>query len=90
MLDGTPIALLKPAFGISTVWAYKALAADTFQYANPGAVERGLDGWRDGKLPLSDLMQNKFRVGGWPKISIYSFGDGQNSPGNWLPMLAIG
>lgn len=60
MLDGTPIALFKPAFGISTVWAFKALAADSSQYANPGTVEGELDGWRDGKLPLSDLMQNSF------------------------------
>ena len=60
ILDGTPIALFKPAFGISTLWAYKALAADISQYANPSTVERSLDGWRDGKLPLSDLMQNSF------------------------------
>ena len=59
-LAGTPVALFKPAFGISTVWAYKALAADITQYADPELVERDLVGWRAGKLPFSSLMQNSF------------------------------
>ncbi len=59
-LVGTSVALFKPSFGISTVWAYKALAAKRSCYASADDVENVLDRWRNGDLPLPDLLENSF------------------------------
>lgn len=59
-LVGTPIALFKPSFGISTAWAYRALAADPSRYADPQEVERALVEWAGSELPLTELLDNSF------------------------------
>jgi len=59
-LDAAPVALFKPSFGISTAWAYEALAADPSQYASSQAVEDALQQWSRGDLPLAELLQNSF------------------------------
>jgi 4-diphosphocytidyl-2-C-methyl-D-erythritol kinase len=59
-LDAAPVALFKPSFGISTAWAYEALAADPSQYTSPQEVELVLDQWGRGDLRLAELLRNSF------------------------------
>ncbi len=59
-LRGRRIALFKPSFGISTAWAYQALAARPDRYADADNAETRLGAWQCGELPLEDLLFNSF------------------------------
>lgn len=59
-LAGKSLALFKPGFGISTVWAYRALAAAPQHYANASRSETDLDEWKAGKRSLNSLLLNSF------------------------------
>jgi len=57
-LAGQKIALFKPNLGISTPWAYGALAKQSEHYEDAQLAENRLDDWKRGKLPLSFLLFN--------------------------------
>lgn len=59
-LSGLRLALFKPSFGVSTVWAYKSLAADPSSYIDPKKAEAELGAWGRGELPLGSVLYNSF------------------------------
>ena len=57
-LEGKILTLFKPGIGISTAWAYKALASDGRCYSDSERVEALLSSWKTGELPLDSLRFN--------------------------------
>lgn len=57
-LRGRRVLLLKPSFGVSTVWAYRALAARPDWYEDRDWAESQLDAWKRGDLPIERLLRN--------------------------------
>jgi len=58
-LAGESLVLFKPAFGISTPWAYQSLAR-LGDYAEASEAEKRLSAWKEGALSLSELLSNSF------------------------------
>ncbi len=58
-LAGESLVLFKPAFGISTLWAYQSLARFG-EYAEASEAEKRLSAWKKGALSLSELLFNSF------------------------------
>ncbi len=58
-LSGLSLVLFKPSFGISTVWAYQALAR-VGRYADANVAETQLESWSKGALSLEALLANSF------------------------------
>ncbi len=58
-LVGQSIVLFKPSFGISTAWAYQSLAG-LGAYADLVESENRLEAWKNGNLPLGNLLMNSF------------------------------
>lgn len=58
-LTGESLVLFKPAFGISTPWAYQSLARSGC-YADGPEAENQLSAWKKGGLPTSELLSNSF------------------------------
>lgn len=58
-LAGESLVLFKPAFGISTPWAYQSLARSG-DYAEASETEKRLSAWKEGALSLSELLFNSF------------------------------
>ena len=61
-LRGQALAIFKPSIGISTAWAYGALANSGDYYANAEDVESRLGDWKAGDLPLAALLYNSFEA----------------------------
>lgn len=59
-LEGLRLAVFRPELGISTPWAYRKLANQSNGYADKEAVEAKLLAWKQGQLPLSQLLMNSF------------------------------
>ncbi len=58
-LVGRSVILFKPSFGISTAWAYQSLARSGV-YTDSIHMEKRLDAWKEGALPLNALLINSF------------------------------
>ncbi|MEO7412827.1 MAG: 4-(cytidine 5'-diphospho)-2-C-methyl-D-erythritol kinase [Opitutaceae bacterium] len=63
-LRGRRVLIFKPAFGISTPWAYARLASDPAKnYLPPAPAEAKLAGWvKDEQSLLADLLFNSFEL----------------------------
>ena len=59
-LRGRRLVLFKPSFGISTVWAYKSLAANSEYYAEEVEIEATVEAWKRGECSLDSLLLNSF------------------------------
>ena len=59
-LAGLQLALFKPSFGISTAWAYGALASSAAGYVEASKAEAQLAAWKRGDRPIGDLLFNSF------------------------------
>lgn len=59
-LAGRSVVLFKPGFGISTAWAYGALAAAPQDYASASEAEAKLEEWKRGERSLETLLMNSF------------------------------
>lgn len=59
-LCGQMVALFKPSIGISTPWAYGVLAQHPGWYADAVELEKQLEAWKQGELPLEALLHNSF------------------------------
>jgi 4-diphosphocytidyl-2-C-methyl-D-erythritol kinase len=58
-LRGRRVLVFKPTFGVSTVWAYQALAARPEWYADEAAEEARLGSWiADPRAPAEALLGN--------------------------------
>jgi len=66
-LSGLRLALFKPSFGVSTVWAYKSLAAEPSLYVDPKKAEAQLGAWGRGESPLGSVLYNSFSAVASPK-----------------------
>lgn len=58
-LAGESLVLFKPAFGISTPWAYQSLARSGV-YDDVSDSDKRLEAWKEGRLPLTELLSNSF------------------------------
>ena len=66
-IRGRRVLLFKPAFGISTPWAYGRMAAaaragDAAIYLAEATAERQLAAWVDGDAPLEELLFNNMET----------------------------
>lgn len=61
-LEGRTLAVFKPSIGISTGWAYGALAKRSERYAQAEGVEKQLLAWKSGGLPLDQLLFNTMEI----------------------------
>jgi len=61
-LVGRKLAIFKPGFGVSTVWAYNQLAKNPRWYADGDSVETDIGKWKNGSLPLFYLLKNSFEA----------------------------
>lgn len=59
-LAGKTLALFKPSFGISTAWAYRALAGAPQHYASAARIEVKLEEWKQGKRSIESVLMNSF------------------------------
>ena len=59
-IAGKSVIVLKPGFGISTTWAYGALAAAPQDYASDSEAEAKLEEWKRGERSLESLFMNSF------------------------------
>ncbi|HVT71818.1 MAG TPA: 4-(cytidine 5'-diphospho)-2-C-methyl-D-erythritol kinase [Lacunisphaera sp.] len=57
-LRGRRVLLLKPAFSISTAWAYGRMAATGTGYRPPAEAEAHLAAWLGGAGPAEELLAN--------------------------------
>jgi len=57
-LRGQRLLLLKPPFGVPTVWAYRQMARRGSDYLEPGAAEARIAGWAAKPTALGDLLFN--------------------------------
>ncbi len=58
-LAGESLVLFKPAFGISTPWAYQSLARSG-DYSEASEAEKRLSAWKEEALSLNELLSNSF------------------------------
>lgn len=60
-LKGQSVLVFKPGFGVSTIWAYRQMAANPAVYVPVAEAEARLAAWRDNpSLPLGGLFCNNF------------------------------
>jgi 4-diphosphocytidyl-2-C-methyl-D-erythritol kinase len=68
-LRGRRVLLFKPAFGISTPWAYGRMAAAAPRHYLPAAAaEAQLAAWLDGGAPAEELLFNSMEAGVFAKF----------------------
>lgn len=57
-LRGARLFLMKPSLGVSTAWAYEALARSSKEYRPAELAETILGEWLKGEKPLKELLYN--------------------------------
>jgi 4-diphosphocytidyl-2-C-methyl-D-erythritol kinase len=69
-MQGQRVLIFKPAFSVSTAWAYQELARqDPPLYLAPEQAEARLDRWlRDPRAPWDDLLFNSLEAAVFPKF----------------------
>ena len=68
-ISGRSIVLFKPAFGISTPWAYSRMVADApASYLPPAETENRLAVWLKGGGPVEELLFNNMEVSVFAKF----------------------
>ena len=70
-LAGQRLVVFKPSIGISTPWAYGALAEDSCSYAEASVVEGRLQEWKNGGIGLSELLYNSFEGPVFTKFVVF-------------------
>lgn len=61
-LEGRKLAIFKPSFGVSTSWAYSQLAKVPERFGDGDLLERDIEKWMVGDLPLFYLLKNSFEA----------------------------
>ena len=67
-LEGRKLALFKPSFGVSTSWAFSQLAKNPDMYDAGNALEKDIEKWKVGDLPLFYLLKNSFETPVFEKL----------------------
>jgi 4-diphosphocytidyl-2-C-methyl-D-erythritol kinase len=67
-ISGRRVAIFKPAFSVSTPWAYARLAAEAPEsYVSPASAEERLGRWLSSAAPLEELLFNSMERAAFSK-----------------------
>ena len=67
-LRGRQVLLFKPAFGISTPWAYQRMIARGADYIPAAEAEHKLAAWQGGAAPVEELLGNNMEPAAFEKF----------------------